>query len=318
MSQTNTAPHIRRQTHAGVTWVDAENPSPEELQQLEKEYGLHPLHVRESLQPVQHIAVEREQHYLFFVLRGPRSRSQTHKITVSQVGMFLGRDYVLTIHTAPAPFLTEVWEEGERGETNYYVHGAGSLLYVLINRLLTEIGLLTDAVMDELDRIEDSVFDSSESDAERISRLRQKIVRLSRIVGPKQFVLQDLAEQIGDFTGQGAAMQKYYASNTRMVNRLLGVISEAQETVEIFKDADFTTSTEQTNKTLAVLTVIFTFSIPATVVAALYGMNVPLPGGVTARAWTFLGQYTTFIVAVALSVLAALLMWWYFRRKKWF
>ena len=318
MSEVASSTHIRRQEHAGVTWIDAQNPSAEELAQLEKTYGLHPLHIRESLQPVQHIAVEREENYLFFVLRSPRSLHHAHKISVSQIGLFLGKDFVLTIHTAAAPFVTQVWHESEAGHTGYYEHGAGSLLYVLVNRLLTDLGVLTDGVMDELDAMEDAVFSSDESDAERISRLRQKIVRLSRIIGPKQFVLQDLAEQIGSFTGKGAMMQKYYASNTRMVNRLQGVISEAKETVEIFKDADFTTSTEQTNRTLAILTIIFTLTIPTTVIASLYGMNVMLPGGLEAGSWTFLGRYTTAIMVLLLSLVAAWGMYRYFCRKKWF
>jgi len=318
MHETNTQPHIRQQEHNGVTWIDVQNPGTEELKRIEDQYGLHPVHVRESLQPVQHTAVEHEKDYLFFVLREPRiTTGRAHKLAVTQVGLFLGKDYVLTIHGSEMPFITEVWQQSERGE-DYYKYGAGSLLYVLVNRLLNEIGTLTDGVLDELDAMEDRVFDDRQSDAERISHLRQKIVRLSRLIGPKRVVLQDLAEQIGEFTGHGASMQKYYASNTRTVNRLWEVIGEAKDTVEIFKDADFTTSTEQTNRTLAVLTIIFTLTIPTTVVGSLYGMNVLLPGGIETGPWTFLGRYTTAIVVLGASLLLAWAMYLYFRRKKWF
>jgi Mg2+ and Co2+ transporter CorA len=39
-------------------------------------------------------------------------------------------------------------------------------------------------------------------------------------------------------------------------------------------------STEKTNRILSVLTILFTLSIPATVIGAIYGMNVHLPGGI--------------------------------------
>jgi Mg2+ and Co2+ transporter CorA len=37
-------------------------------------------------------------------------------------------------------------------------------------------------------------------------------------------------------------------------------------------------SQEKTNKILAMLTIVFTLSIPATVIGTFYGMNINLPG----------------------------------------
>lgn len=95
-------------------------------------------------------------------------------------------------------------------------------------------------------------------------------------------------------------------------------MDEAQETIEIFKDADFTTSTEQTNQILAVLTLVFTFTIPVTVLGTLYGMNVPLPGGTEFGMWTGFGPYTTAILIAIVSLFMALVMYLYFKTKRWF
>jgi magnesium transporter len=111
---------------------------------------------------------------------------------------------------------------------------------------------------------------------------------------------------------------RYYASNVKLANKLWEEIEEAKETVEVYKDADFTSSTEQTNRILAILTLVFTFTIPVTVVGTLYGMNVLMPGGVLAGNWLFLGRYTTFIVLLVVSALLAVVMYYYFKRRKWF
>jgi len=72
-------------------------------------------------------------------------------------------------------------------------------------------------------------------------------------------------------------------------------------------------NTERTNKILTVLTILFTLSIPVTVLGTFYGMNVNLP----LRDWNFFGTYTTMIVVLAISIAMALLMLWYFRRLGW-
>lgn len=71
-------------------------------------------------------------------------------------------------------------------------------------------------------------------------------------------------------------------------------------------------STEKTNKILAVLTIIFTLSIPAALVGAFYGMNITLPGGIETGSWNFFGLYTTFIILISISIVPAIVMLWYF------
>jgi magnesium transporter len=276
-------------------------------------------HQPTGLQKVQHTQVERERDYLFLMLHFPVSSHSMDHVTIGQVGIFLGRNFLITIRTAESAAITDLFgvcrQSQEKGE-GYFRQGPAYMLYLLVGKLLDDISIMTDRVVAELDDLEDIVFGNSRSDAQRIGKVRQKIVRLRRITGPKRLILQDLAEQINSFTGHD--MSKYYDNNTKTVNKLWEEIQEAKETVEIFKDADFTTSTEHTNQILAVLTIIFTLTIPITVVGTLYGMNVPLPGGIQTGPWSFLGTYTTFAVMVALSALIALGMYVYFRRKKWF
>ncbi len=318
METTNKQHQHNELTYSGVTWIDVGKPDDEVLDDLKHKYGLHPIHLQESVQPVQHNQVERGKGYLFFVIHCPIYHAAAGKITFGQLGVFLGKDYVITIHSREDASLAGFYraaKDPEVGKT-CFERGAAYLLFLLIGNVLDEISIMTYRVVNELDDLEDSVFDDSGSDAQEIGKMRQKIVRLMRIIGPKREVLSDLTEQIESFAG--ADMAKYYSNTTKTVNKLWEVIGEAQETVEIYKDADFTMSTERTNQTLTVLTLIFTFTIPVTVIGALYGMNVPLPGGIEVGAWKFFGGYTTFIMLLVLSVLLAAVMYIYCKKKKWF
>jgi magnesium transporter len=312
---------ITRRTlkHGSTTWVDLESPSPEALAEVERAFSLQAMHVRESLQKVQHVEVEREPEYLFLVLHVPILTTHTDKIHTTQVGVFLGKNFLVTIRSGAAPFITDLFEvcslSADKAEQSFKP-GSAQLFCQLVNNLLGDISDMTDDVNNELDAIEDLVFDTRDSDGNRIAKVRQKIVRLGRVIGPKRLLLQDLAEQVATFFGSDVA--RYYTGNVKLANKLWEEVEEAKETVEVYKDADFTASTEQTNRILAVLTLVFTFTIPVTVAGTLYGMNVLIPGGTVTGEWTFLGRYTTFLLVVSFSALVALAMYLYFKHKKWF
>jgi magnesium transporter len=300
-------------------WIDLENPSREMLDELERSYSLHPVHLREAQQKVQHLQVEREANYLFLVLHVPVLTTHTDKIHSTQVGVFLGKNFLVTIRSGASPCMTDLFEvcnlSSEKAD-EYFKQGSGYLLYRLMDKLLNDISDMTDDVNIELDEIEDQVFDDHESDSNQIGKVRQKIVRLGRIIGPKRLLLEDLAEQVDPFLGQ--SVSKYYDGTVKLANRLWEEIGEAKETVEVYKDTDFTANTERTNRILAILTLVFTFTIPVTVVGTLYGMNVILPGSVNGTSWDFWGRYTTFILVVLASSAVATGMYWYFKRKQWF
>ena len=75
-------------------------------------------------------------------------------------------------------------------------------------------------------------------------------------------------------------------------------------------------SSERSNKILGILTIIFTLSIPITVISSFYGMNIMIPGRIEVPP-TFLGTYTTMILVIIASIVPSLLMYWYFHRVGW-
>ena len=75
-------------------------------------------------------------------------------------------------------------------------------------------------------------------------------------------------------------------------------------------------SNDKTNRALTVLTIMFTLTIPITVISAIYGMNVKVPGG-NEMTWTSFGPYTTFILLLMGSAIASLVMLWSFYYFGW-
>ena len=101
------------------------------------------------------------------------------------------------------------------------------------------------------------------------------------------------------------------------IDKAIEILEESKETVEIYKDTDFVHATDKSNKILAILTLIFTLSMPISIISAIYGMNVDLPKERELDSNQLFGTYTTFILIVAATTTVTFGMWLYFRRIRW-
>lgn len=304
-----------------ITWVNIINPNRRMVSRLAQEYPFHPLHLEDCISKAQFPKIETsdEDKYLFLLLRLPRIDENTGKITINQICFFLGKDYLVTIHEDAADKISNIFNDCSQNteqKAAYMNNSSAHLLYMIVDHLTDELSPILRSILKEVDETEDIVFDDKASGVYKIGQLRQKIIKLRRVIGPLRSLLADMVIRINKFTSRNLSV--YFEDITHRVERTWETLEEARETVEIYKDADFIISTEKTNRILSVLTIIFTLTIPATVIGTLYGMNVKLPGGLSSNIWTFWGGYTTFIVILIVAIVPTIIMNWYFKKRGWF
>lgn len=309
---------IRLIKHNNITWVNVESPTSREIKKLSDAYGFHPLHLEASSLKGQPTQFEREEKYLFIVLHIPSYESTEDKVITSQVTIFLGKNYLVTIHDNVASVHNQFrfCKLDAKLRATFFKRSSGYLLYLVVGNLVKDTELLIQAISQEIDDVEDLVFDVAVSGVHKVSQLRQKIIRLRRILGSLKNTLSELTPAINDVTGDN--LSRYYSNIGKTIDKLRDTIGEAIETVEVYKDADYIVSSEKTNEILAMLTIVFTLTIPATILGTFYGMNILLPGGVDSGTWTFWGPYTTLIIVVGISVGLLTFMLLYFKYKKYF
>jgi len=140
---------------------------------------------------------------------------------------------------------------------------------------------------------------------------------LKRLVNPLKRIVLETAKNIQRFSKSAEEITLYFDDVIDHIDKVLETLEESRETMEIYKDTDFMLSSEKSNKILAVLTIIFTLAIPATVIGTFYGMNINLPGGIETGNVNILGPYTALILILFASVIPALLMFIYFKKRGW-
>lgn len=304
-----------------IIWVDVRDPNRKAISELAQKFPFHPLHLEDCVSSGQFPKIEQssEDKYLFILLRFPRYNPSDNSITINQISFFLGEKYLVTIHENSNNIISNMFTDCQENpqQRKAYINGSSAhLLYTIIEQLTDDLSPLLQKILTEVDETEDIVFDDKISGVYKVGQLRRKIISLRRVIGPLRALLGDMGSRINKFSRSNLSI--YFDDITHRVDKTWETLEEARDTVDIYKDADFTISTEKTNRILAVLTLIFTLSIPATVIGSFYGMNIVLPGGLDAGPWRFWGVYTTFIMILVLAIIPALFMFWYFRKKHWF
>jgi magnesium transporter len=301
----------------GVTWLNMQKPTFADMSMLGQKYPFQRLNLEDSLSKIQIPKIDRYADHIFIILHFP-TPDKEKGFLFSQLAIFMGPDYLVTIHQGDLKPLDELFnmcKNDERQRQLTMGKSSGFLLHKIIDTLVDEMLHILMKVVGNIDDIEDSVFDERISIPRQISLLRREITTLRRIVIPLRRTVVELSKEVQRFSKEDLAI--YFKDVQDHIEKVYEALEEAKETVEIYKDTDYMLSQEKTNKILAVLTILFTLSIPATIVGTFYGMNVNIPGGIQTGPWTQFGTYTTLIFVIVISSASALLMVFYFRRLGW-
>jgi magnesium transporter len=184
---------------------------------------------------------------------------------------------------------------------------------------------------ERLEDIEDDVFNDRIVLTKRISLLRRDITTLSRIaILLKQIIMEIMTKDIQKFLDEKNIQRQQEEGSSNSVDDLvlffsdlkdhIGKVIEAldssNKTIATYQDTNFVLSNDKTNRALTVLTIMFTLTVPITVISPIYGMNVKIRGG-NEMPWTLFDPYTTFILLLMGSAIASLTMLWSFYHFGW-
>jgi magnesium transporter len=298
-------------------WTNIDTPTPALLNSLLSLYPFHHLDVEDCISKAQLPKIDEYRDYLFVILHFPRYLKDKRFSIPSQVGIFLGKDFLVTVHSGELKPINKIFKKCKEDEDIYEEYMTASpafLLYEIIKSLSENIMLMLRKVMDEIEAVEDRVFDEKTDAVREITELRHNIANMRRVVSPLRVVIHDIEKLINKFSNDNISV--YFSDLADYIDKVWALLNECKETIEIYKDTDFIISSDRTNKILAILTIIFTLSIPATILGTFFGMNVNIPGG-TDNPWTFMGPHTTFWLIIIASILPVFLMYIAFKRLRW-
>ncbi len=302
-----------------LLWIDVRNPTRQIMNKLVGEYSFHELNIEDCLSKTQIPKIDKYDDHVFVILHFPAGTTDDKIPRVTQLSIFIGANYLITVHQGDLKPLVEMFDLCKKEENREYRQvmmgkSSGYLLHTIIDALVDDLFHILMKVIGNLDDIEDAVYDEKIGIAKQISHLRREITTIRRVLIPLKRIIISLTRDIQKFSEED--LTPYFDDIKDHIDKVLDTLEESKETIEIYKDTDYMLSTEKTNKIIAMLTVVFTLSIPITVVSTIYGMNISLPGSDMIQ-FQFFGEYTILILLIVISTIITLIMFLSFRRLGW-
>jgi len=297
-------------TWGDLTWVNIEGATERETEYLAQNYPFHPLDLDDCLSRIQRPKIDEYKDYLFLVFHFPIFNEAVRVTTPSQLSVFISGKYLITLHKGELKPLVKLFREcqiDEESRQEYFSQGSGYLLYRIIDRLVDYSLPILNKVGDNIENVEDTIFSNGVRGAIReISMLRRDIISFRRIIWPMRAVIGTLEPKIRHFTKMDMAV--YFGDVTDHLDKIWDALDEYKEVIEGLNDTHDSLVTNRTNEVMRMLTIIATILLPITVVAGIFGMNIPLP-------FQNSNYSLLFVFLICLVIVSGML--YFFRRQHW-
>ena len=287
-----------------VTWVNIVDPDGRTLEELETLFGFHPLALEDVLNQDLAPKVELYEDVAFVVAR---TIVWAEEIETDQLSLFVARKFVVTIHDKVFPQLEDIRIRLRKRTPRLLKAGADFLAYTILDMIVDSHFPHLDRFQTIMDQLEDEIIERPTGEGiGKLHDLRTDLLLVRNALRPQRDVLATLARlEIPLFRRE---MRNYFRDvQDHMVNAL-DTLDTYREILTGLMEVHATLVSNQLNEVIKVLTVIFTITLPLTVITSAFGMNVLFPGFNAPE-----GLY----LALALMFLptAALVLW--IRRKGW-
>ena len=287
-------------------WVALLDATPEELDQMKDEFGLHDLAVEDARHGHQRPKIEEYGNSLFVVLQllEPAADS-ANGLNVGEVDVFVGPNYVLSVRNKSKLGFLGVRERCER-EPDLLRMGSGFVLYALMDAVVDRYFPIIDALEAELETIEHEIFTKGAAKMiiKKLYELKQRAMVLRHAVTP-------LLEAVGKLHGGRvpqvcAGSQDYFRDVEDHLTRIETTIDSMRDTIgtAIHVNLSMVTIEEaEVTKRLAAWAAIFAV---CTAFAGIWGMNFKV---MPELQWDYGYPFALVVITAVCGIL-------YFRFKK--
>lgn len=289
-------------------WVGVVEPTPEEMELLRRQFGLHPLAVEDALNPNQLPKADAYGKQQLFIVARTAAIHEGEKIEYGQTAIFLGRDFIVSVRLGSERAHVALRNKLEH-DAAHLAEGPDYVAHAILDFIVDGYQPLMDKLEIAVQSMEERSIETfpDPSTIRRIFRLRRQLRRFERIVGPMEAVCDRLVRHQLDMVDPEARVWfrdvlDHCQRTMARVRGLKDTLASIVETAGLLEQHRQGVMTRQLAAWAAILAV-------PTAIAGIYGMNFDV---MPELRWRY-GYFTV------LSVIALICggLWVRFKRIGW-
>ncbi|MBZ0156041.1 MAG: magnesium/cobalt transporter CorA [Alphaproteobacteria bacterium] len=293
-----------------VTWINIEGLHQEKiLAELGGCFGLHPLILEDILNTDQRPKMEDFKEYLYAVLKMLYYDDATGTITIEQISLVLGGNFVLSFQEGiEGDVFNAVREHLRKDIGRIRKMGTDYLFYSLMDAIVDNYFLILEKTGDRIEFIEEELVSTpTPGTLQAIHRLKREMIFLRKSVWPLREVISSLERGESSLirSSTGIYLRDVYDHTIQVID----TVETFRDVVSGMIDIYLSSISNRLNEVMKILTIITTLFMPLSLISGIYGMNFKYMPELDSS-WGY--------PAVLLSMLViALFMLFFFKRKKW-
>ncbi|MBA3416426.1 MAG: magnesium/cobalt transporter CorA [Chloroflexia bacterium] len=289
-----------------LLWIDVKDPSPEEMQRIGEEFGLHPLAIEDAIHRHERPKLEQYEGYVYIVFYA--LEMSDGRPTTREINLFVGENYLLTVHEGDLAVIAETADRWTDHLRRHAPPTAGVLAYVVIDAIVDGYFPAIDELAERIEDLEDDIFGGHALDTQReIFRLKKDLLAVRRVVAPERDVMNVLVRRDAPlFTEKEAT---YFRDVYDHLLRITDIIDTYREVLSGALDANLSMTSYRLNATVKRMTSSSIILMSMALVSGIYGMNfVNMPE---------LGWGLGYLWALVLMAVIGGSLFAFFRRIDW-
>jgi magnesium transporter len=298
----------RLASETGTIWVDMTGPTEDDVHVMRDVLHFHPLAIEDTRNFRQRPKVDEYAEFLLVILN-PVALEQNLP-AFRELDVFVGRNYVVTVHAGDEPVIAEVERRISRGSASLPMSSA-YLMYLLLDATVDGYFPVLDLMEEEIEKLGDDILlHPEQAMLNHLFELKTALVAMWRVVWPQREVLNNLRDHHRAILS-GELLLPYLRDVSDHLMWIADMVSTFRDTLTSIMDLYMSAVSNRLNQVVNRLTVITVIIGALTVIGGFYGMNF-------AHTWPpFDGALgVPFVLALMASVIAGLL--YVFRRLGWY
>jgi magnesium transporter len=294
---------------SSVTWINVDSVRmPGVLDTFGKTLGFHPLMLEDILHTDQRPKFEDYGDYAYVVLKMLDLETTTGNVTIEQLSLVIGANYVISFQELPGDVFNGVRERIRKSVGRIRKLKSDYTAYALMDAIIDRYFDVLDKIGDKIEQVEIALAANPKPDTLRqIHDLRRELIFVRKSVWPLREVIASLQRSdsplIHDTTGL------YLRDLHDHVVRVTEGIDTYRDMLSGMQDVYLSSISNRSSEVMKVLTLFSSIFLPLTFITGVFGMNFH---NFPELDWQFGFQGTVLLMLVMVIGMVT-----FFKYKKW-